>query len=87
MIKHVTAVALAIAILAPEAAGQSIVQRPDWRGRTIDRYLPLSEVVPWLKIDHTSKRLRGDFNTEDSLKRPLRTAALSAAPASRPQRS
>ncbi|MBV8836011.1 MAG: hypothetical protein JO000_05700 [Alphaproteobacteria bacterium] len=87
MIKHVAAVALAIAILAPEAAGQSIVQRPDWRGRSIDWYLPLSDVVPWLKIDHTTKRLRGDFNTEDALKRPLRTAELSLTPLSNGPRS
>jgi hypothetical protein len=62
MVKHLFAGALAAALCAPEAAGQSLVQRSDWQERKLETYLPrIHPSVPWLELDTKTKLPKGDI--------------------------
>jgi hypothetical protein len=61
MTKHLTAVLVATCLLAPQAAGQSILQKADWQGTKFESYLPDSgQAVPWLNLDTRIKLPKSD---------------------------
>jgi hypothetical protein len=62
MVKLFFAAAVAAILCAPEAAGQSLVQRSDWQDRKFETYLPkLNPTVPWLELDTKTKPPKGDI--------------------------
>jgi hypothetical protein len=51
------AVALAAAFWSHEASGQSIVQKTDWKAKTLETYLPQpTHSVPWLDLNIRSTK-------------------------------
>ncbi len=64
MTKHFVAVALAACLSMSDAAGQSILQRSDWRDRNFATYLPdPAYSVPWLNLDRRNKFPKADFQS------------------------
>ncbi len=62
MVKLLFAAAVAAALCAPEAAGQSVVQRSDWQDRKLETYLPkVNTTVPWLGLDTKTKLPKVDI--------------------------
>jgi hypothetical protein len=51
MRKSVIAVALAAVLWTPEASGQTILQKNDWRARGLETYLPPPISVPRPDLD------------------------------------
>lgn len=62
MTKHLMAIVLATGLCAPQAAGQSILQKTDWQGTRLDAYLPVPHpAVPCLDLDPRTKWPKGDL--------------------------
>jgi hypothetical protein len=62
MTKHLTAVLLATCLWAPQAAGESILQKTDWPGPKFETYLPSpGPDVPWLNLESRTKLPKGDM--------------------------
>jgi hypothetical protein len=62
MMKTCIAVLAALITCACEAAGQSILQKSDWKDPGLERFLPAPDVgVPWLKLDTKTKLPKGDL--------------------------
>jgi hypothetical protein len=62
MTKHLTAVLFAACLWAPQAAGESILQKADWDGTKIETYLPApGPVVPWLNLELPTKLPKSDM--------------------------
>jgi hypothetical protein len=62
MTKYLSAVLLATVLWAPQAAGQSILQKSDRRGTNFETYLPaVGTSVPWLNLDTRMKLPKGDL--------------------------
>jgi hypothetical protein len=55
MRKSVIAVAVAAVLWAPAAAGQTILQKTDWRAKPFESYLPPPISVPGLDVDSRTK--------------------------------
>ena len=55
MRKSVIAVAVAAVLWTPEASGQTILQKNDWRARPLETYLPPPISVPALDRDIRTK--------------------------------
>jgi hypothetical protein len=61
MTKRLTAVIAATFLWAPQAIGQSILQKTDWQGTKIETYLPdPGPAVPWLNLDSRTKLPKSD---------------------------
>jgi hypothetical protein len=62
MMKTCIAVLAAIVTCAPGAAGQSFLQKSDWKDPGLERFLPAADGgVPWLKLDTKTKLPKGDL--------------------------
>jgi hypothetical protein len=62
MTKRLFVAALAVLLWTPYAAGQSILQRSDWKERGLETYLPPSgPTVPWLDLNTRTKWPKGDL--------------------------
>jgi hypothetical protein len=62
MMKTCIAVLAAIITCASEAAGQSVVQKSDWKDPVLERFLPAPDGgVPWLNLDTKTKLPKGDL--------------------------
>jgi len=55
MSKSVIAVAVAAVLWTPEASGQTILQKNDWRARALETYQPPPITVPGLDLDIRTK--------------------------------
>jgi hypothetical protein len=75
MIRNLAAVAAATALLAHPAAGQSVLQRHDWRGGGIESYLlaPASP-PPWLSLENKARRLNGELQGDFPIRQEILTS-------------
>ena len=58
MRKSVIAVAVAAVLWTPEASGQTILQKTDWRAKPFESYLPPPILGPGLDLDIRTKPRR-----------------------------
>ena len=72
MRKSVIAVAVAAVLWTPEASGQTILQKNDWRARPLETYLPPPISVPALDRDIRTKPPKRDL--------PIGLEAIAALP-------
>jgi hypothetical protein len=61
MRKSVIAVAAAAVLWTPEASGQTILQKTDWRAKSFETYLPPPVSVPGLDLDIRTKPPKRDL--------------------------
>jgi len=62
MTKHLTAVVAATFLWAPQAAGQSILQKTDWQGTKFETYLrDPGPAAPWLNLESRTKLPKSDM--------------------------
>ena len=61
MRKSVIAFAVAAVLWTPEASGQTILQKTDWRAKPFESYLPPPILGPGLDLDLRTKPPRRDL--------------------------
>jgi hypothetical protein len=67
MTKRLFVAALAALLWTPYAAGQSILQRSDWKERGLETYLPPpGPTVPWLDLNTKTRLPKGDLPLRDA---------------------
>jgi hypothetical protein len=61
MTKHLAAFVSVTFLWAPQAAGQSVLQKTDWQGTKFETFLPdPGPDVPWLNLDTRTKLPKSD---------------------------
>jgi hypothetical protein len=62
MMKHLIAGTAAACFWMPQALGQSILQKTDWKETRFETFLPSSDAaVPWLNLNTKTKLPKGDL--------------------------
>jgi hypothetical protein len=61
MAKQFIAAVIAASLYVPQAAGQSILQKTDWKETKFETFLPSTQAVPWLNLDTRTKLPKGDL--------------------------
>lgn len=62
MTKHVVAAIAVASLFVSQAAGQSVLQKSDWKEPRFEMFLPTpGPALPWLNLDTRTKLPKGDL--------------------------
>jgi hypothetical protein len=62
MMKHLIAGTVAACLWMPQATGQSVLQKTDWKETRFETFLPSpNTTVPWLNLNTKTKLPKGDL--------------------------